>query len=197
MMNYLAHAYLSFKQPGILVGNMISDFVKGKRQYDYERSIQYGIRLHREIDNFTDNHEATKKAKEIFRPHYRLYSGALVDIVYDHFLANDPKVFANDTLKDFTTEVYTILEANTMHLPARFLTLLPYMISENWLYYYKDKAGIQKTFRGLIRRAAFISDHDTAFELFIANYDQFRACYETFFPDVKNFTKRALSMNDL
>ena len=30
-MNYLAHAYLSFGDPGILTGNMISDFVKGKR----------------------------------------------------------------------------------------------------------------------------------------------------------------------
>jgi hypothetical protein len=29
-MNYLAHAYLSFNEPDILVGNLISDFVKGK-----------------------------------------------------------------------------------------------------------------------------------------------------------------------
>jgi acyl carrier protein phosphodiesterase len=30
-MNYLAHAYLSFGEPDILAGNMISDFVKGKK----------------------------------------------------------------------------------------------------------------------------------------------------------------------
>jgi acyl carrier protein phosphodiesterase len=29
-MNYLAHAVLSFQQPDILTGNMISDFVKGR-----------------------------------------------------------------------------------------------------------------------------------------------------------------------
>ncbi len=34
-MNYLAHAYLSFNDPEILVGNMISDFVKGKKKFDY------------------------------------------------------------------------------------------------------------------------------------------------------------------
>jgi acyl carrier protein phosphodiesterase len=39
-MNYLAHAYLSFNEPGILTGNMISDFVKGKRKYDYSEIIQ-------------------------------------------------------------------------------------------------------------------------------------------------------------
>jgi acyl carrier protein phosphodiesterase len=36
-MNYLAHAYLSFNDPEILVGNMISDFVKGKKKFDSPR----------------------------------------------------------------------------------------------------------------------------------------------------------------
>ena len=39
-MNYLAHAYLSFGNEDILVGNMISDFVKGKKKYDYSITIQ-------------------------------------------------------------------------------------------------------------------------------------------------------------
>ena len=65
---------------------MISDFVKGKKKFDYPAGIQKGIMLHRHIDNFTDTHEATREAKEIFRPHYRLYSGAFVDVVYDHCL---------------------------------------------------------------------------------------------------------------
>src|SRR4029077_7560850 len=75
-MNYLAHAYLSFNQSEILVGNMISDFVKGKRKFDYPSGIQKGIDLHRAIDQFTDQHSATKEAKEFFRPDYRLYAGA-------------------------------------------------------------------------------------------------------------------------
>ena len=90
-MNYLAHAYLSFNDPEILTGNLISDFVKGKKKFDYPRGIQNGITLHRAIDNFTDTHETTRQAKEVFRPHYRLYAGAFVDVVYDHYLANDKK----------------------------------------------------------------------------------------------------------
>jgi acyl carrier protein phosphodiesterase len=39
-MNYLAHAYLSFNDPEILVGNMISDFVKGKKKFDFPLRIQ-------------------------------------------------------------------------------------------------------------------------------------------------------------
>jgi acyl carrier protein phosphodiesterase len=66
-MNFLAHAFLSFNDKDLLTGNMISDFVKGKKRYDYPISIQKGITLHRAIDEFTDCHPVTAKAKEFFR----------------------------------------------------------------------------------------------------------------------------------
>ncbi len=72
---------------------MISDFVKGKSKYNYPGQIQKGIHLHRLIDEFTDIHAATARAKNYFRPQYRLYSGAFVDVVYDHFLAIDESQF--------------------------------------------------------------------------------------------------------
>ena len=49
-MNYLAHAFLSFDDPELLVGNMISDFVKGKQKFGYPSGIQEGIALHRAIE---------------------------------------------------------------------------------------------------------------------------------------------------
>lgn len=92
-MNYLAHAYLSFEITDITVGNMISDFVKGKQKFDYPLTIQQGIMLHRAIDTFTDTHAITREAKSFFKEPYGPYSGPLVDVVYDHFLANDPVRF--------------------------------------------------------------------------------------------------------
>jgi len=88
------------------VGNLISDFVKGKKKFDFPPGIQNGITLHRAIDTFTDAHEATKKAKEFFRPHYRLYAGALVDVIFDHFLAGDENEFTETFLHDFSLQVY-------------------------------------------------------------------------------------------
>ena len=100
-MNYLAHAYLSFADPDILAGNMISDFVKGKKKFDYPVRIQTGITLHRKIDEYTDSHPATRQAKEILKKTAGPYAGAFVDIVYDHFLANDPYEFQEGALADF------------------------------------------------------------------------------------------------
>jgi hypothetical protein len=78
-MNYLAHAYLSFGIPAITVGNLISDFVKGKQKLSYPPEIQRGIVLHRAIDSFTDTHPVTRQAKVYFKEPYGGYAGPLVD----------------------------------------------------------------------------------------------------------------------
>lgn len=191
-MNYLAHAYLSYNRPFILVGNMISDFVKGSQKLGYTAAIQKGIMLHRAIDHFTDTHPATARAKEIFRPHYRLYSGPIMDVVYDHFLANDATLFSDASLLNFTQDVYQTLEDATVHLPARFVQVLTYMKMQNWLYHYRTPEGIERTLRGLVRRASFLTDSTQAFESFLANYTELKACYAEFFPAVKQMAKQAL-----
>ncbi len=187
-MNFLAHAYLSFNQPGILTGNMISDFVKGRKKFDFSPMIQKGIALHRAIDEFTDYHPVTQNAKAFFKKDYRLYSGAFVDVVYDHFLANDENEFLNEKALDlFCQSTYASLHMDSGELPPNFLQMLPYMQQKNWLYHYKFVEGIEKSFGGLVRRAAYLSDSATAFKIFNDHYDELGECYQLFFPTLKNF----------
>ena len=193
-MNLLAHAFLSFNNPGILTGNMISDFVKGKTKFNYPLAIQKGIYLHRQIDSFTDNHKVTARAKEFFRPQYRLYSGAFVDIVYDHFLALDEKQFEEyEGLENFTKITYQLLDRETAYFPLPFQKMFPYMKMQNWLYNYRLKDGMRKGFGGLVRRAAYLSESDIAFEIFNENYNELENCYADFFPELKAFTIERLS----
>ncbi|MEO8171830.1 MAG: ACP phosphodiesterase [Sediminibacterium sp.] len=186
-MNYLAHAYLSFRNPEILVGNMISDFVKGKKQFDYPLIVQKGIRLHREIDAFTDRHPATKMGKTWFKPAVGAYAGAFMDVVYDHFLALDEQQFTETGLTGFAQEVYTQLIERESLLPEKFARMLPYMSTQNWLYSYRFTDGIEKSFGGLVRRAQYLSDPAPAFDLFLQHYSQLQEHYTEFFPDVKKF----------
>jgi acyl carrier protein phosphodiesterase len=188
-MNYLAHAYLSFNDPGILTGNMISDYVKGKKKFDYPSVIQNGIALHRAIDTFTDAHEATKEAKEIFRPAYRLYSGAFVDVVYDHFLAGDSNEFTEDSLHNFSLQVYKTLDGYTAHFPEKFANSFPYMKQHNWLYNYRTRWGIEKSLGGVVRRATYLTESETAFALFEQHYQLLQGCYRHFWTELKPFAK--------
>ena len=195
-MNYLAHAYLSFGNSNILVGNMINDYVKGKTQFDYPPEIQAGIKLHRAIDDFTDTHEATKNLKIFFKKDYRLYAGAFADVVYDYFLANDKNEFADEnSLKKFSIETYTLLEKEQHHFPEKFAKMFPYMQSQNWLYNYKTDEGMQKSFGGLMRRAKYIDETDTAFKIFLENKALIEIQYKILFPAIKTFAFK--KMNEL
>ena len=190
-MNYLAHAFLSFNNADLLAGNMISDFVKGKKQFDYPSPILAGIRLHRTIDEFTDSHGATKEIKKLFHPAYRLYAGAMADVVYDYFLANDEKEFPDAAaLKDFTSKTYAMLEERAGFFPIHFAGMFPYMRRDDWLYHYRFDEGMQKSFGGVARRAKYITETNTAFDIFLNNKELIQQCYDDFFPDVKEFAHR-------
>jgi len=192
-MNYLAHAYLSFNNPGILVGNMISDFVKGKKQYDYPGTVQKGIRLHRAIDSFTDQHPATREAKQLFKPAVGPYAGAFIDVVYDHFLAADETELAEPDLQLFANGVYAQLAEQQSLLPEKFAGMLPYMTSQNWLYHYRSEYGIEKSFGGLVRRASYLDDASAAFGVFRKEYAALQDYYRAFFPEVKTFASSYLT----
>ena len=192
-MNYLAHAFLSFNNKEILAGNMISDFVKGKEKFKYPIEIQQGIHLHRLIDNFTDFHPVTAEAKKFFRPQYRLYSGAFVDIIYDHFLALDQNEFIEyGGLENFSKTIYQSLKKNTFYFPEKFSYMFPYMKEQNWLYSYRLKEGMRKSFAGLVHRAAYLNECDIAFKIFNEHYEELKSCYIEFFPALKRYALESL-----
>lgn len=192
-MNYLAHAYLSFGEPEILAGNIFSDFIKGKKRYEFPQRIQEGIALHRAIDAFTDTHAATARAKEFFRPAYRLYASPITDIIYDHFLATDETIFPGDRLKAFAQQSYVQLQQFSEVFPENFDTVFHYMQLHDWLHGYRFKEGIFRSLEGLARRAAYMRDARPAQELFIKHYDALKECYAEFFPEVREMAKQYLA----
>jgi acyl carrier protein phosphodiesterase len=174
---------------------MISDFVKGKKKFDYGENIQHGIALHRAIDTFTDYHKATQIAKEFFRADYRLYSGAFMDVVYDHFLANDANEFASEkTLMQFAEHTYEQLSAYEGIFPETFSFMFPYMKKYNWLYNYRSITGISNSFNGLVRRSAYLSDASAALQILRGHYDELKQCYDDFFPSLKFFANNHLQL---
>lgn len=185
-MNYLAHARLSFNDPLLLAGNLISDFVKGARQYQYPVGIQKGIRLHREIDAFTDAHPAVKQMKLLFYQDYGRYAGAFADVCMDYYLANDMEEFETaSALHHFVLQTHQQLEVQVHLLPDSFIPVLESMKQHHWLYHFRHEQGIEKSFRNLVKRAAYLNDSSRAFELFLQHQAELRDLYDTFFPEVK------------
>lgn len=184
-MNYLAHAYLSFNNPEILLGNLIADFLRGKQGAIYSEQIQKGIQIHQEIDNFTDHHPVNIQAKKIFQQSTGRYSASFLDIAYDHFLSTS-KTFQPDTnLQIFAKNCYETLSENKQILPDRSKKLFEYMIAENWLYNYREKELIRKSFERLSIRAQYLNSDNNAYQDFLKRYADLESAFNDFFPDLK------------
>jgi len=194
-MNYLGHAYLSFGDGGILTGNMIGDHVKGRLALDrFPAAIRKGLELHRKIDAFSDVHPATLRAKVLFKADYGLYSGAIMDTLYDHFLANDPKLFPTaDALKEFSQETYVKLEQHKEFFPEAFAGYFPHMRQHDWLSGYRSLKGTERSLLGLSRRALHMPPPEKAYETFVVNFYNLNQCYFELIDDLIPFVKKELA----
>lgn len=189
-MNYLAHAYFSFHDPEVVTGQLIADFVKGKKMDDYPAPLRKGMILHRALDGYTDQHPASKTARDIFRPSSGLYGGVFLDVVYDHFLACDTRRFTLPTLARFADETYAAVDAHLPQLPPAFQQMFGYMRTHNWLYHYHEPVSILRSFGGIVRRSKYY-DHpaEVPYGVLLDNYDDLRDCYNAFIPEAENFMK--------
>jgi len=188
-MNFLAHLYLAGESEPIKIGNFIADAVKGKAIYDYSEQIQAGIRLHREIDSYTDNHPIFKRSKKRLQPTYRMFSGVIVDLFYDHFLAKLWNDYSDQELASFVRDAYTMLIKNYGLLPPRAKRLLPFMIAQNWLGGYKNLRSLQRVFNGMARRTTFNSGMENAIADLKQNYQDYEQEFQEFFPEIIEHVK--------
>lgn len=186
-MNFLAHLYLSGKEDAIKIGNFIGDFVKGRQLEEYPKEVQDGIRLHREIDFYTDQHPIVMESKDRLRAKYRHYAGVIVDVYYDHFLANHWERFHDQTLPDFVSQSYALMEANAASFPERAQYMLPYMVQNNWLEGYGYVEGIRRALSGMSRRTSFRSRMEEASQDLVQEYAQFEDEFLRFFPEIDTF----------
>jgi len=185
--NYLAHAYLSGNDEGVLIGNFIADAVKGKSMNDYDPGIKRGIILHRAIDDFTDRHPLHKASRTKLHKRYGHYSGVLVDIFYDHFLSKNWTDYSDRTLLEYTEWLYNILEQKAEILPERINFMLKYMVPQNWLLNYAHLEGIDRVLKGMANRAKFDSQMEHGVEELELYYDEFELEFTTFMPLLEDF----------
>lgn len=189
-MNFLAHIYLSGNDPQLTIGNFIGDFVKGGSLVGrYEPQVIKGVELHRAIDEYTDSHEVVQKSKNRLRPKYRHYSGVIIDMFYDYYLAKNWDTFHETSLPKFAEQFYLLLEENKEMLPEKTRQMMPYLIQGNWLVNYQKKEGIHRALSGMSRRTSFDSKMDESIVELSKNNDQFENEFMEFFPELKTFAE--------
>lgn len=187
-MNYLAHFYLSFGQENWVVGNLLGDFVRGNlhhsRNAAYPDAIKAGIQLHRHIDSFTDEHAVVRACRKQLRPQFGLYSGVVIDMYFDYFLANGFAEFSPVPLRFFADNIYTILTKHRTGLPPDALLLVDSMIKYDWLTNYQYAEGMRRSFSGMSQRFDFLKGIENADEELFANEVLYADFFRQFFPEL-------------
>ena len=192
-MNFLAHIYLSGDKDLVTIGNFIADGIRGKRYKKYPVEIQKGILLHRQIDTFTDAHPTVRQSTKRLHKNYGHYSGVIVDILYDHFLAKNWNKYSRIPLAIYVETFYDLLGEHFGILPARIQKMMPHMIAGNWLLSYAEIEGIQKVLNGMNRRTRNISGMDKATAELQQFYPEFEAEFESFFGELIRFSEKTLA----
>lgn len=184
-MNFLAHIYLSGDNDFVKIGNFMADSIRGSKYLDYSPEIQKGVLLHRHIDSFTDAHSIYRRSKHRLHEKYGHYSGVIMDIAYDHFLAKNWSKYSNEKLEDYAADFYQLMQDNYEILTERTKGMLPYMIGRNWLVSYASLEGLEMIL--------FQMDHRTKNRVHMQEavieikefYSEFEAEFFQFFEELK------------
>ncbi|MDR6967519.1 acyl carrier protein phosphodiesterase [Flavobacterium arsenatis] len=193
-MNFLAHIYLSGENDFIKIGNFMADGIHGKNFEDFPKEVGLGITLHREIDTFTDFHPIFRKSKHRLHGKYGHYSGVIIDIFYDHFLAKNWKKYSDEKLEDFTAHFYQILEDNYSILTEKTKGLMPYMIKYDWLTSYATIEGISRILFQMDHRTKNKSGMQFSVKELQEFYTDFEEEFTLFFEEMRAFVKEKLAL---
>ena len=191
-MNYLAHIYLSGDNDLVTIGNFIADGIKGKRYKKFSKDIQIGILLHRHIDTYTDANKTVRLSTKRLHEKYSHYSGVIVDILYDHFLAKNWASYSDTPLDKYIEKFYDSLGINYDLLPLRIQKMMPYMLADNWLLSYASIDGISKVLDGVNRRTKNRSSMNEAVVELKEFYTEFENEFSAFFDELIVSSKQKL-----
>ncbi len=193
-MNYLAHLFLAKNTDYSRLGNFLGDFVKGRREKlldTYHPEIVDGITSHRQVDTYTDRHNAVKDAVAILKPSQGLFSGIVVDVLFDYFLSNHWETFSDIDRRRFIDDCYRSLSVPLPDLPASFNRFLPILKDYDILDSYRSFDGIDHAFYRIDLRCRRETNLSEAVSDIKRHYNDLETQFLSFFSDICGFCNKA------
>lgn len=186
-MNHLAHFKVAHPETGLIVGGFLGDFVKGRLKGDYPPCIERGIRLHRAVDAFTDRHAITRRAASRFEPRFRRYAPIMIDVIFDHFLAQQWHTWNDLSLSRFADDVFQALDHGREHLDSRARATADRMCEARSLERYAEQTFVARALAHLGTRLRRDNPLDHAFDECRRIEAELERDFECFFPELLAF----------
>ena len=184
-MNYLAHLYLADDTVESQLGNFLGDFLKGVDREQFPEEIQRGISVHLAIDAFTDAHPIFKRSRDRLSADRRRFAGIIVDVFYDHFLAQHWNQYAEETLEEFSQRVVGGMLSYTGFVPDKARYVLERLNENERLQSYRNIDSIGYVLDGLAYRFPRENPMGGSVEELHDAYEDFEEDFFMFFPEIQ------------
>lgn len=193
-MNFLAHLHLSHDTPDHRVGNVLADFVRNQTVKLLPETIQAGVRQHRAVDAFTDRHAQVQRSIVRISKNWGWFSGIVIDVYYDHVLAQEWGRYCDEPLRGFADRMYGVMAACVPHVEAAARPFFERFIADDRLVRYATADGIADTLARISRRIAermptrAVALQDAMPDL-LANDAGLRDDFRLFYPELMAFAR--------
>jgi len=186
--NFLAHHWLAGEDENMQLGAWLGDFIKGSHRLNaYTAEVQKGIHLHRSIDSFVDGHAITLELKSTFPAPYRRYSGIILDLMADHFLARDWLRHHHRPLRDIEQLAFSLLHRRRALLPERLIRFIAYARPRLLLSGYRKRSVIVESLAGISTRLKHDNPLSDTADLIEENFTRWEPGLNELLADTRDF----------
>ncbi len=186
-MNHLAHVFLAPDSPEARVGSILGDFTRGIDVSLLPVPVQQGIRHHRAVDSFTDQHPEVLASKAVFSRQRRRFAGVALDILYDHYLLRHWQRFSQTDRGIFVEGIYHELQRNEHLMPEKMAQVTRRMVEYDWFGAYRDLESIGYALDRVAGRIRFANKFTGMIDEIRANDVELEKRFLRFFPDLQSF----------
>ena len=199
-LNLLAHLHLSANcPPDILTANVLADYLGRydpvvKMPEKMVARLMPGIRLHREIDSFTDQHNVVAEARNLISSPRRRLAGVIVDIAFDYYLTRHWEEFSIEDRETTISRGYAIMSmVASTGLSRKTQSLISKMRANNWLSAYGTLEGQRLTYQRVSRMSDAFTALAGAEEEIVKRDSEIDRCFLAFYPDLQRHTAEWLA----
>ena len=193
-MNFLAHCLIGSRAAGdqpdapsaaaLLAGGFLGDFVKGQVPAEMPTDLALGVRLHRRVDAYSNQHPDIRTSSDRFPPELRRLAPILVDILCDHLLSRTWADYHDQEISHFTSAIYREVAAHADWLPDTGMQFLDYARERDLLARYGDWSVTEGAMRSITRRLKRPELNPLLAEAVPPLLDDLEADFHRYFPDI-------------
>lgn len=188
-MNHLAHLFLAPDSREARIGSVLGDFARGIRPEQLPAPVARGLRHHRAVDAFTDQHPEVLASKELFSTQRRRFAGIALDVLYDHYLLRHWHRFSSADNDRFIRGVYQDFQESEHLMPDAMITVTRRMVSHDWFGAYREMDNIGYALDRIAGRIRFANSFQGAISEIRQNDRELERRFLKFFPQLVEFAK--------